>query len=99
MKLREFVTDEKIRTNLKGREHLPIWDAELSEDDVEEAPGRRRTSTKLGEEHREFQAYQLASYANAKYEPKALAKRINVPETHVWAYWALFGSRGTGLYS
>ena len=34
VKLRDFVTDEKIRPNLKGREHLPIWDTELSEDDV-----------------------------------------------------------------
>ena len=31
--------------------------------------------------------------------PKDLAKRINVPESHVWAFWALHGSRGTGLYS
>ena len=98
MKLRELVTSEKILTNLKGREHLPIWDAELSEDDVAKLTDDAYL-TKLGEEHREFQAYQLARYANAKYEPKALAKRINVPETHVWAYWALNGSRGTGLFS
>jgi hypothetical protein len=98
MKLREFVTDENIRTNLKGREHLPIWDVELSEEDVTKLKDESYL-TKLGEEHREFQAYMLAKHANAKYEPKALAKRINVPESHVWAYWALFGSRGTGLYS
>jgi hypothetical protein len=98
MKLRELVTDEKIRTNVKGREHLPIWDVELSDDDVAKLRDQKYLD-KLGEEHREFQAYQLAKYANAKYEPKSLAKRIDVPESHVWAYWALFGSRGTGLYS
>ena len=98
MKLRDLVTDEKIRTNLKGREHLPIWDTELSDDDVAKITDESYMN-KLGEEHREFQAYQLARYANAKYEPKALAKKINVPESHVWAYWALHGSRGTGLYS
>jgi hypothetical protein len=98
VKLRDLVTDEKIRANLKGREHLPVWDAELSEDDVAKLRDQAYLD-KLGEEHREFQAYQLAKYANAKYEPKALAKRLNVPESHVWAYWALYGSRGTGLYS
>ena len=98
MKLRDLVTDEKIRTNVKGREHLPIWDTELSDDDVAKI-NDESYMTKLGEEHREFQAYQLARYANAKYEPKVLAKRLNLPESHVWAYWALHGSRGTGLYS
>jgi hypothetical protein len=98
MKLRDLVTPGNIATNLKGREHLPIWDAELTDDDVAKLQDEAYL-TKLGEEHREFQAYQLAKYANAKYEPKALAKRLNIPETHVWAYWALFGSRGTGLYS
>jgi hypothetical protein len=98
MKLRELVTDEKIRTNVKGREHLPIWDTELSADDVAKITDESYMN-KLGEEHREFQAYQLARYANAKYEPKALAKRLNMPESHVWAYWAIHGSRGTGLYS
>lgn len=98
MKLREFVTTEKIAANVQGRERLPIWDAELSDDDV----ARLRDPAylaKLAEEHREMQAYALARYGNAKYEPAALAKRIKVPETHVWAYWALHGSRGTGLYS
>jgi hypothetical protein len=98
VKLRDLVTPEKITTNVKGREHLAIWDAELSEDDVAKLTDEAYL-TKLGEEHREFQAYQLARYANAKYEPKALAKRLDIPESHVWAYWALFGSRGTGLYS
>jgi hypothetical protein len=98
MKLRELVTDEKITTNLKGREHLPIWDTELGEDDVAKLRDPSYLD-RLGEEHREFQAYQLARYANAKYEPKVLAKKLNIPESHVWAYWALFGSRGTGLYS
>lgn len=98
MKLRDFVTAEKITLNVKGREHLPIWDTELTEDDLKKL-GDQSYLDKLGEEHREFQAYSLARHANAKYEPKALAKRINVPESHVWAYWALHGSRGTGLYS
>ena len=98
MKLRELVTDENILLNVKGREHLPIWDAELSEDDLKKL-GDQAYLDKLGEEHREFQAYNLARYANAKYEPKALAKRLDIPEAHVWAYWALYGSRGTGLYS
>jgi hypothetical protein len=98
MKLRDLVTDEKIRTNLKGREHLPIWDTELSEADVAKLTDQTYLD-KLGDEHREYQAYSLARFANAKYEPKALAKKINVPESHVWAYWALFGSRGQGLYS
>jgi hypothetical protein len=98
VKLRDFVTDARILTNLKGREHLPIWDSELSDDDVAKLSDDAYL-TKLGEEHREFQAYQLAKYANAKYEPKSLAKRLDIPESHVWAYWALFGSRGTGLYS
>jgi hypothetical protein len=98
MKLRDFVTDENIQLNVQGRERLPIWDAELSEDDLAKLRDEKYM-TKLGEEHREFQAYNLARFANAKYEPKALAKRINVPETHVWAYWALHGSRGQGLYS
>ena len=98
MKLRDFVTAEKITTNLKGREHLPIWDTELSPDEVAKLSDGAYLD-KLGEEHREFQAYQLARYANAKYEPKSLAKRLAIPESHVWAYWALFGSRGTGLYS
>jgi hypothetical protein len=98
VKLRDFVTQEKILINLKGREHLPVWDTELSDDDVAKLSDEVYLA-KLGEEHREFQAYMLARHANAKYEPKALARKINVPETHVWAYWALFGSRGTGLYS
>jgi hypothetical protein len=98
MKLRDFVTEEKIQLNVQGRERLPIWDAELSEDDLAKLQDEKYIA-KLGEEHREFQAYNLARFANAKYEPKALAKRINVPEIHVWAYWALHGSRGQGLYS
>ncbi len=98
MKLREFVTDEKIIANVKGREHLPVWDAELTDDDVAKLRDPAYLA-KLQEEHREFQAYQTARYANAKYEPAALAKRIKVPETHIWAMWALFGSRGQGLYS
>jgi hypothetical protein len=87
-----------IATNVKGREHLPVWDTDLTDEDVAKLRDPAYLD-KLGAEHREFQAYQLARYANAKYEPKALAKRIGVPEAHVWAYWALFGSRGTGLYS
>jgi hypothetical protein len=98
MKLREFVTDEKIKANVHGREHLPIWDSELGEDDLAKLRDEKYLA-KLGDEHREYQAYSLARFANAKYEPRALAKKINVPESHVWAYWALFGSRGTGLYS
>ena len=98
MKLRDFVTPENIALNVKGREHLPIWDTELSDDDLAKLNDQKYLD-KLGEEHREFQAYNLARFANAKYEPKALAKRLNIPESHVWAYWALFGSRGTGLYS
>lgn len=98
MKLRDFVTPENLTLNVKGREHLPIWDTELTDDDLAKLRDEAYM-TKLGEEHREFQAYQLAKFANAKYAPKDLAKRINVPESHVWAYWALHGSRGTGLYS
>jgi hypothetical protein len=98
MKLRDFVTVEKIKSNVAGRDHLPIWDAELSDEDLaklNDAP----YMAKLADEHREMQAYNLARYGNAKYEPASLAKRIKVPEIHIWAYWALHGSRGTGLYS
>jgi hypothetical protein len=98
MKLREFVGDEKLSKNLPGREHLPVWDEELSEDDVVKLKDEAYL-LKLAEEHREMQAYNLARYGNAKYEPAALAKRAKIPETHIWAYWALHGSRGTGLYS
>lgn len=98
MKLRDFVTAENIIQNLKGREHLPVWDTELTDDDVAKLSDEAYMN-KLGEEHREFQAYQLARFANAKYAPKDLAKKLKIPEHHVWAYWALHGSRGTGLYS
>ena len=98
MKLREFVTEEKIKANVQGRDHLPIWDSELSDADLAQLRDAAYLA-KLGDEHREMQAYVLARYGNAKYEAAALAKRIKVPETHVWAYWALHGSRGTGLYS
>ncbi|HYC79230.1 MAG TPA: hypothetical protein VEI02_16545 [Planctomycetota bacterium] len=98
MKLRELVTEENIRNHLQGREHLPIWDVELSADDETKLRDDAYLE-KLYEEHREMQAYVLARYGNAKYEPAALAKRIKVPESHVWALWALRGSRGTGLYS
>jgi hypothetical protein len=98
VKLRDLVTDENIKLNVQGRDRLPVWDTELSDEDVKKLSDKAYLD-KLGEEHREFQAYNLARFANAKYEPKALAKRLNIPETHVWAYWALFGSRGTGLYS
>jgi hypothetical protein len=98
MKLREFVTDEKIRNNVPGREHLPAWDVELTADDVARLSDPAYLA-KLGEEHKEMQAYNLARYGNAKYEPAAMAKRTKLPETHIWAYWALHGSRGSGLYS
>jgi hypothetical protein len=54
---------------------------------------------KLEDEHKEMQAWSLARFANAKYEPKAMAKRTGIPEHHIWAFWALNGSRGQGLYS
>jgi hypothetical protein len=98
VKLRDFVTQENIVLNVKGREHLAVWDTELTDDDVAKLSDQAYLD-KLEEEHREIQAYHLAKYANAKYAPKDLAKRINVPEHHVWAFWALHGSRGTGLYS
>ena len=98
MKLRAFVTDEKMRNNVPGREHLPIWDSELSDDDVAKLTDAVYMA-KLADEHKEMQAYNLARYANAKYEPAAMSKRTKIPEVHIWAYWGLHGSRGSGLYS
>jgi hypothetical protein len=98
MKLREFVTDENIRKNVPGREHLAAWDVELTDADLAQLRDSAYLA-KVGEEHKEMQAYNLARYGNAKYEPAAMTKRTKIPETHVWAYWALFGSRGSGLYS
>lgn len=98
MKLKDFVTPENITLNVKGREHLAVWDSELSEDDLAKLRDPAYIA-KIQHEHKEIQAYHLARYANAKYEPSALAKRMKVPETHIWAFWALHGSRGTGLYS
>ncbi len=98
MKLRDFVTNEKIALNLKGREHLPIWDTELTDDDVMKLSDTSYLG-KIEDEHKEMQAWSLARYANAKYEPKAMTKRTGIPEVHIWAFWALNGSRGQGLYS
>lgn len=98
MKLRDFVTPEKIALNVNGRETLPIWDTEISDDDVAKLSDAAYLG-KIAHEHKEMQAWSLARYANAKYEPKAMAKRTGIPEVHIWAFWALNGSRGQGLYS
>ena len=98
MKLRDFVTQQNITDNLKGREHLAIWDTELTEADLAKL-NDDAYMLMLEHEHREIQAWHLARWANAKYEPKALAKRLSVPEAHVWAFWAIHGSRGQGLFS
>jgi hypothetical protein len=98
MNLRDFVTLEKIQLNVKGREHLPVWDTPLTDDDVARL-GDPAYLAKLEDEHKEMQAWSLARFANAKYEPKAMAKRTGIPEHHIWAFWALNGSRGQGLYS
>ncbi len=98
MKLRAFVTDEMIQNNVPGRERLAVWDAELTDDDIAKLNDAVYMA-KLADEHKEMQAYNLARYANAKYEPAVMSKRTKIPELHIWAYWALHGSRGTGLYS
>lgn len=97
MNLREFVTEDQIKANFAGREDLPVWDTELSEDDVTKLKDEAYIA-KLEEEHVEFQAWMTARYGNSKYRPDELSKRLGIPEHHVWAFLAMRGRTGKGIY-
>ena len=97
MKLREFVTEEQIALNFKGREGLPVWDEELGEDDVVKLRDESYMA-RIDEEHRELQALFTARYGSSKYRPGDLAKAAAIPETHAYAWLALRGRQGRGMY-
>lgn len=97
MKLREFVTDAKIAENFKGREDLEVWDTELADDEVTQLQDDVYMS-KIQTEHVELQAFMTARYGNSLYRPDQLADRLKIPEHHVYAFLALNGRTGKGLY-
>ena len=97
MKLRDFVGEEQIALNFKGREGLPIWDEELSEEDLVKLRDQAYMD-RIEEEHRELQAWFTSRYGNSKYRPQDLAKEAGIPETHAYAWLALRGRKGQGLY-
>ena len=97
MNLREFVTPEQISLNFRGREAIPIWDRPLSEDDLKKL-GDAEYLEQIEEEHRELQALFTARYGSSKYRPSDLAKAAGIPELHAYAWLALRGRTGKGMY-
>ena len=98
MKLRELVTDDGIKAHCKGQENNPIWDTELTEDDLTQLADPEYLA-RIEREETEFQAYMTFRYGNSKYRPDDLAKHAGLPPVHVWGFLALRGRtfRG-GLY-
>jgi hypothetical protein len=97
MKLREFVTEEQIALNFKGRESLPVWDEDLTEEDVVKLRDESHMA-RIDAEHRELQALFTARYGSSKYRPSDLAKAAGIPELHAYAWLALRGRQGKGMY-
>ncbi len=97
MTLKEFVTQDQILLNFKGRESLPVWDEELSAEDLANLRDAVYMA-RIADEHRELQAYFTSRYGNSKYRPSDLAKAASIPETHAYAWLALCGREGKGFY-
>ena len=97
MKLREFVTEEQIKINFTARENLPVWDEELSEED-EKLLSDDVYMAKITEEHEELQAWFTSRYGSSKYRPSDLAKAAGISELHAYAWLALRGREGKGIY-
>ena len=97
MLLREFVGADQIKANCQGQEDLDIWGEELSEEDVAQLQDPEHLA-RLEKEHTEFQAYMTFRNGSSKYHPRDLAKHASIPETHIWAFLALQGRSGKGLY-
>ena len=97
MKLREFVTEAQISLNFKGRETLPIWEEELGAEDLERLQDPEYLAA-IEEEHRELQAWFTSRYGNSLYRPADLAKAAKISELHAYAWLALRGREGRGLY-
>lgn len=97
MKLRELVGEDAIKTQFKDREDLPVWDEELSEEDVAKLTDESYMAG-IETEHRELQAYMTSLHGNSKYRPSDLAKWCRMPETHAYAFLAKRGRPGQGFY-
>ena len=97
MNLREFVTEEQIKLNFNAREDLPVWDEELSAED-QELLSDEAYMGKIAEEHEELQAWFTSRYGSSKYRPSDLAKAAKISELHAYAWLALRGREGKGLY-
>ena len=97
MKLREFVSDEKIAENAKTWMDLPVWDEELSEADVAKLSDPAYIQNIVNEQS-ELQSYNTSRYGNSNYKPEELAKWVPIPLLHAYAYIALHGRARKGLY-